>query len=35
MPDRVRAVYERFAERAGLTPLRASPERFWGAARNE
>jgi hypothetical protein len=31
---RVQAVYERFAERAQLGPLRSNPERFWGVARS-
>ena len=33
--ERVQTVYESFVERAGLAPLRANPERFWGAARSE
>jgi hypothetical protein len=31
---RVQAVYERFAERAQLGPLRSNAERFWGFARS-
>jgi 5-methylthioadenosine/S-adenosylhomocysteine deaminase len=33
--ERVQTVYGRFAERAGLAPLRSDPKRFWGAARSE
>jgi cytosine/adenosine deaminase-related metal-dependent hydrolase len=33
--EHAQAVYERFAERANLEPLRRNPEGFWGAARSE
>jgi len=31
--ERVQSVYGRFIERAGLAPLTANGERFWGVSR--